>query len=99
MQTSTECPICKRELGDLVENHHLIPKTFGGKDKVTIHKVCHSKIHSVFSERELQHHFHTVERILENEEIQKFIKWIKKKDLEFYDSSKDTDHRKGKRRK
>jgi hypothetical protein len=97
---SKKCPICKRELvlGDSIDGHHLIPKTFGGKDKITIHKICHHKIHSVFSERELQHHYHTVDRILSNEEIQKFVKWVQKKDPEFYDFSKFTNQRKERRK-
>jgi len=94
-----KCPICNRELGEAIDDHHLVPKTFGGKDKITIHKICHSKIHSVFTERELQHHYHTVERLLEHEEIQKFIRWVSKKDLGFYDHSKDTSRRRGRRRR
>ena len=61
--------------------HHLIPHTFGGKDKIELHIICHDKLHHTFSEREMVNHYHTVERILENEEIQKFIKWIGKKDI------------------
>ena len=96
-----DCPICKRELiaGPSVDDHHLVPKTFGGKEKVTVHKICHHKIHSVFTERELQHHYHTIERLLEHEEIQKFARWIQKKNPEFYDHSKDTTKRKKKRKK
>jgi len=99
MQTVTKCPICNRKLGKATDNHHLIPKTFGGKDKITIHKICHSKIHSMFTERELQHHYHTIERLLLHEEMQKFVKWVKKKDPEFYDHSEDTHQRKSKRRR
>ena len=95
------CPICERELipGKSVDEHHLIPKTFKGKEKVIIHKICHNKIHSVFTERELQHYYHTVERLREHEELKKFIKWVSKKDPEFYDGSKDTKRRKGRRRR
>lgn len=95
------CPLCKRPLvdGPSIDKHHLIPKTFGGKDTVVLHKICHHKIHSVFTERELQHYYHTIERLLENEEIKKFVKWVVKKDPEFYDHSKDTTRRKKKRRR
>jgi hypothetical protein len=92
------CPICTRELGEVrVEEHHLIPKTFGGKEKVSIHKMCHQKIHATFSERELEKHYHTVERLVEHSEMQKFIKWISKKPLDYYDKNDDTKARKRRR--
>ena len=54
------CPLCGRPLGSVhVDRHHLIPKTFKGKDQFLVHKICHRKIHSVFTERELLHSYHT----------------------------------------
>lgn len=94
------CPLCKRELGSInVDLHHLIPKTFKGKETVALHRICHQKIHSVFSERDLLNHFSTIERILENEHIQTFVKWVEKKPSEYYDVSKETVTRKNKRRR
>lgn len=95
------CPICGRPFGnpDLVDFHHLIPKTFKGKEGVDLHKICHRKIHATFTERELLHHYHTIERILEHEEIQKFVKWVQKKDIDFYNKNDETNVRYGKRRK
>ena len=92
------CCICHRELGSvLVEKHHLIPKTFKGKEVIEIHKICHQKIHATFSERELFNHYHTPERIREHPEMSKFIKWIQKRPIEFYDKNDDTKSRKRKR--
>jgi hypothetical protein len=51
-----------------------------------MHRICHSKIHSVFTERELTQHYHTFERILENEEIRKFVNWVKKKNPTYNNS-------------
>lgn len=94
------CPLCQRELGEiLIDEHHLIPKTFKGKDTISLHKICHQKIHTVFSERELLNHFHTVERIKENDHIRKFIKWVSSKPTDFFDVSKDSAQRKSKRRR
>ena len=94
------CPICKRELGSVnVDEHHLIPKTFKGKDTITLHKICHRKIHATFTERELLNYYFTIDRILENEHIQAFVKWVSKKPSDFYDSTKDTSERKSKRRR
>lgn len=96
--TSDICPICKRALGEInVDKHHLIPKTFKGKDVIRIHKICHRKIHATFTERELLHTYNTVESLIEHDEIQKFIKWVAKKPSEFYDGSAETTRRKAKR--
>ncbi len=105
----TECPICNRELveGHTIDDHHLIPKTHGKRNKqaydkdniVTIHKICHSKIHATLSEVELLNYYHTIERLLEHEQIQKFVKWVSKKEPTFTDKNKDTKDRKKQRRR
>lgn len=95
-----KCPICGRELGELlIEQHHLIPKTFKGKELISIHKVCHRMIHATFSEKELQKYYHTTERILTDEKVQRFVDWVQNKPLDFYISIDDTAQRKAKRRK
>jgi hypothetical protein len=96
---STICKICGRPLGDVrIQEHHLIPKTFKGKELISLHQICHQKIHATFSERELANYYHTPERIMENEEMVKFVKWVQKKSPEYYDKNDDTAHRKRKRR-
>lgn len=94
------CPLCNRPRPEGTYNeHHLIPATFKGKEKISLHKICHEKLHHTFSEREMQHYYHTIERLLEHEEIQKFVKWIKKHPPEFYIQHKDTKDRKRKRKR
>ncbi len=83
------CPLCDRLLGDDINKHHLVPKTFKGKETVTLHRICHRKIHSVFTERELLKYYHTIERLLEHEDIRKFVEWVANKDPNYYASSKD----------
>ncbi len=89
MPDTNTCPICSRELAEPVVRHHLIPPSKGGRDTPTVpmHKVCQAKVHAVFSETELKNYYHTVERLLENEEIQKFARWISKKELGFFDTT------------
>lgn len=86
------CVLCGRELGtsSSVSRHHLIPKSKGGRysETILIHNICHQKIHSVFSEKELQRHYHTVEALKSHPAIQKFIRWVSKKDPDFYQSNK-----------
>ncbi len=92
MESNTEresCPLCGRSLAEPMNRHHLMPLSKGGKGTPTLimHKICHGKVHAVLSEKELMNYYHTVERLQEQEEIAKFIKWVRKKPPEFYDGS------------
>lgn len=79
------CPLCGRVLGTVnIDRHHLVPKTFKGREQFPIHKICHRKIHSVLSERELLHHYHTWEALRAHPDIQVFIRWVARKPPEFY---------------
>lgn len=80
------CPLCGRVLGRIhVDEHHLIPVSQGGKDKFRIHRVCHTKIHSLFTEAELAHDYFTWEALLEHTDIQSFIQWVKRKPSHYFD--------------
>lgn len=83
------CPLCERTLAPPCNRHHLLPLSKGGKGTQTIllHKICHDKIHAVFSEMELKRHYHTIERLKEQEEIKAFLLWVRKKEPEYYDKS------------
>ena len=86
------CSICGRALGQKsnYSKHHLIPKSKGGTFGATIdiHNICHQKIHSVFTEKELKQEYNTVERLVANEEMSKFIKWVAKKEVHYYQRNK-----------
>ena len=86
---NTACPLCQRELAEPCNRHHLIPVSKGGKHTPTLllHKICHDKIHAVFTEMELKRHYHTMERLQAHEEVDKFLKWVQKKEPQFYDKS------------
>ena len=83
------CPLCGRELAAPYNRHHLIPLSKGGRntEKIPLHKICHDKIHAVFTEMELKRFYHTIPRIQEHEEMAKFIRWVRNKDLHYYDKS------------
>ena len=97
---SADCPICDRPLGTLnVNEHHWRPKCFKNKEKSPMHMICHNKIHSIWTERELEKEFFEPERIRENDEMQRYIKWVSKFPPAFYESSKDSRQRSRKRRR
>ena len=79
------CGLCGRPLvpGPSINRHHLVPKTYGGTETAWMHAICHSKIHSVFSERELRDHYNTFDALLGHEEIQKFVRWVRRREPTF----------------
>ena len=55
---------------------------------MAMHSICHSKLHSLFSESELANKYNTIEKLLENDDIKAFVKWISSKPDNFNDSNK-----------
>lgn len=90
------CPLCGRDMvaGSSVNRHHLLPKCKGGRETVLMHRVCHRKIHSLFSEKELESSYATADALLEHPDIKAFVLWLVGKPAEFYVSS-STSKRKG----
>ena len=79
------CPLCGREMiaGPSVEEHHLVPRSEGGKATTAMHRVCHRKIHAEIGERELAQRYNTPEALLEHPEIAAFVRWVARKPPEF----------------
>jgi len=99
MQEETPlCPLCQREIAQPANLHHLLPQSQGGKGTPTVllHVICHNKIHSLFTEKELARHYNTIDKLLAHEEIQKFIKFVRKQPPSYYDKTKRS-NKKGKR--
>lgn len=92
------CELCDREMPEGSYNeHHLIPNTYKGTILIKLHRICHDKLHYTFTEYEMWKHYHTIARLKEHPEIDKFIKWVKKQPPMFYDChKKDTKDRKKK---
>lgn len=85
------CPICDRLLdGKNISQHHLIPVSCGGSysELIKVHKICHDKIHSIFTNKELKEYYHTVERLRMSSEMQEFIWWLKDRPSNFYVNTK-----------
>lgn len=78
------CWLCTRELGDVVEWHHPIPKSRGGRNKQPIHPICHETIHANFTNSDLEKRYSTAEALLGNEEIRRFVDWVAGKPPNFH---------------
>ena len=65
--------------GPSVDRHHFVPRSEGGREAVPVHRVCHRKLHSLWTERELAQLFSTPEAIRAHPEMQRFIRWLQRK--------------------
>ncbi|OBX75433.1 hypothetical protein B5J92_03330 [Moraxella atlantae] len=86
------CELCQRQ-AVVLTRHHLIPQSRHNKARTQrefsraemkteiamLCRPCHSQVHRVFSNQELADYYHTVERLLGNDDIVKFINWVKKR--------------------
>lgn len=80
-----DCGLCGRPLiaGPSVEEHHLLPRSQGGKETVPLHRVCHRKIHAELSEKELARSYNTLDALRAHPDIAAFIHWVARKPPEF----------------
>ncbi len=67
-----------------VDRHHLIPKKFKGTEQFLIHKICHRKIHSAFTEKQLLRTYSSWDALKGSAEIRDFIAWVAKKEPGYY---------------
>ena len=73
------CIFCQRETPEqYLEKHHLTPKCKKGKDTIAVCCDCGDQIHLLFDNKELEREYNTVEKLLSNERMQKWIGWIRK---------------------
>lgn len=73
------CPICER-LNYYPSDHHMVPRSRGGRTTEMICRDCHKAIHSLFTNKELEEKYHTADVLLANEEFAKMIAFISKQD-------------------
>ncbi len=95
------CPMCDRALvpGPSVDGHHLVPVLKGGRKKEPVHRICHTKIHSLWSENELRDTYNNWPAIRADDRIQKFVRWLSKKPADYYDSNRIARGHKKRRRR
>jgi len=77
------CELCKREVGTLTQ-HHLTPKSRGGSKgkRIMVCISCKDMIHQLIPNKELDREYDTLEKLLANEKIKKYVKWISNKKTE-----------------
>lgn len=81
------CPLCGRPMiaGPSLDRHHWVPRSEGGRTQDWMHRICHRKIHSVLSERDLAACYDTPEALRAHPDIAAFLRWVRKKPPEYMD--------------
>ena len=73
------CPLCGRP-NFHPSDHHLVPKSRGGKITATLCRDCHQAIHATFSNKELEKQYHTREALLAHEGFRRMVDFIARQD-------------------
>jgi 5-methylcytosine-specific restriction endonuclease McrA len=73
------CPLCERP-NYAPSDHHLVPRSRGGRVTQTICADCHRAIHAMFDNKELERTYNSVESLLAHEEFAKMVRYIAKQD-------------------
>ena len=84
-QEAPTCPLCERLIPPgQRDEHHLVPKSKGGRQTQFLHRVCHRQVHALLTETELARQYATVEALLQHPELQTFVAWVKTKPDDFF---------------
>lgn len=73
------CPLCLRP-NYHPSDHHLVPKSRGGKVTETLCRDCHRAIHATFSNKELEKRYHTREALMAHDGFRRMIEFIARQD-------------------
>jgi 5-methylcytosine-specific restriction enzyme A len=73
------CELCER-VNVKLTIHHLIPREEGGAhlEKAQLCIPCHKQIHALYTNTEIAIRLTTIDRLKDDEQLRKFIRWIKK---------------------
>ena len=86
------CALCRRAVEE-VTKHHLIPRTRHKNKKnkkdftredvksrlVELCRPCHKQVHTVFTNKELERRYNTLEALRAHPDIQRFCAWLAKR--------------------
>ena len=89
---SRVCELCRRPATPLTR-HHLLPRSRHNKPRFERHfsrqegreriallcRACHSCVHSVLTEKQLEQQYNTLEALRAHEEIARFTAWLASK--------------------
>jgi hypothetical protein len=56
-----------------------VPKSRKGRETIKVCTNCGDQLHRLFTNKEMEKIYNTVEAILADERVQKYVKWVRKK--------------------
>jgi len=71
------CPLCERKDLPALTEHHVVPKSRGGRSTISICRDCHRQIHALFDNKTLEYELNSIEDLKRHPGIRKFLRWIK----------------------
>ena len=96
-QEPLRCVLCDHEYERReLTKHHVVPKSRGGRETELVCRPCHEQIHAVYTEKELEADFGTIEALRNAPKLQSWITFIRKRKPTAKISVK-TSRRKGRR--
>ncbi|ABC63853.1 HNH endonuclease [Erythrobacter litoralis] len=84
MADELACWLCGRAIETRLQWHHPVPKSKKGRETVPVHPICHRAIHAHFTNAELGRFGEDRARLLEDEELARFVAWIQGKPADFH---------------
>jgi hypothetical protein len=72
------CPLCEREVPEL-SDHHLVPRSRGGRTTAAICLDCHRMIHVLFDNKALARELGSVEALQAEPRFARYLAWIRKR--------------------
>ena len=78
-----QCGLCERAVG-ATSRHHLVPREEGGRHGPTVDlcQPCHSSVHRFLTNRDLARRYPSVEALRAAEELQTYLRWIRRQRVE-----------------
>lgn len=84
--------LCGRALGRRIEQHHLVPKSRGGRETASIYPICHRAIHAALPNAALERDYADAERLRAHPEIGRFLSWVSDKPPDFHAATRRSSH-------
>ncbi len=78
MNEPAPCPLCEREVPEC-SDHHLVPKSCGGRRTEAICLDCHRMIHVLFDNKQLECELNSVEALQAEPRFARYLDWIRKR--------------------
>jgi hypothetical protein len=75
------CELCDRQV-PVLTTHHLVPRSQGGQDgpRLDLCLPCHKQLHALFDNATLARELDSVEKLLEEPRVKRFVHWVRKQD-------------------